>query len=115
MNKYVLAIDATSIVNTGGLTHLYELLNNFNKKDHPEIDEIIIIGSTKVLDYLPNSKFFFKKKSFFLNSNKLLRLIYQTFLMDFFLKKRADILFSLTGDFIGKFRPLIGCRKTCFL
>ena len=42
MNKYVLAIDATSIVNTGGLTHLYEPLNNFNKKDHPEIDKIII-------------------------------------------------------------------------
>ena len=115
MNKYVLAIDASSIVNTGGLTHLYELLNNFNKKDHPEIDEIIIIGSTKVLDYLPNNKFFFKKTSFFLNSNKLLRLIYQTFLMDFFLKKRADILFSLTGDFIGKFRPLIGMSQNMLL
>ena len=115
MNKYVLAIDASSIVNTGGLTHLYELLNNFNKKDHPEIDEIIIIGSTKVLDYLPNNNFFFKKTSFFLNSNKLLRLIYQTFLMDFFLKKRADILFSLTGDFIGKFRPLIGMSQNMLL
>ena len=57
MKKIVVAIDASSIVNTGGLTHLYELLNNFNKQEHPEIKKIIVISSEKVLKNLPNKIF----------------------------------------------------------
>ena len=115
MKKIVVAIDASSIVNTGGLTHLSELLKNFNKYEHPEIKKIIVISSDKVLNYLPNRNIFIKKTSFFLNSNKILRLIYQTFLMDFYLKKRADILLSVTGDFIGKFKPVIGMSQNMLL
>ena len=115
MKKIVVAIDASSIVNTGGLTHLFELLKNFNKDEHPEIKKIIVISSDKVLNYLPNRNILIKKTSFFLNSNKILRLIYQTFLMDFYLKKRADILLSVTGDFIGKFKPVIGMSQNMLL
>ena len=115
MKKIVVAIDASSIVNTGGLTHLYELLNNFNKQEHPEIKKIIVISSEKVLKNLPNKNIFIKKTSFFLNSNKIFRIIYQTYLMDFYLKKRADVLLSITGDFIGKFKPVVGMSQNMLL
>jgi len=115
MKKITIAVDATSIVNTGGLTHLYEILNHYKEKDHPQIKSIIIIGSTKVLDFLPKKNFYQKKTSFFLNSNKFFRLIYQIFLIDFFLKKNVDILFSLSGDFIGSFKPFVGMSQNMLL
>lgn len=115
MKKLRIAIDATSIVNTGGLTHLYEILNNYEEKANPAINIIIIIGSNKVLNSLPKKNIFKNKTSFLLNSNKFFRLIYQIFLMDFFLKKNADILFSLSGDFIGRFNPVVGMSQNMLL
>ena len=115
MKKLRIAIDATSIVNTGGLTHLYEILNHYEEKANPPINIIIIIGSNKVLNSLPKKNIFKNKTSFLLNSNKFFRLIYQIFLMDFFLKKNADILFSLSGDFIGRFNPVVGMSQNMLL
>ena len=115
MKKLRIAIDATSIVNTGGLTHLYEILNHYEEKANPAINIIIIIGSNKVLNSLPKKNIFKNKTSFLLNSNKFFRLIYQIFLMDFFLKKNADILFSLSGDFIGRFNPVVGMSQNMLL
>lgn len=115
MKKITIAVDATSIVNTGGLTHLYEILNHYEEEAHPTIKSIIIIGSSKVLDFLPKKNIFQRKTTFFLNSNKFFRFIYQSFLMDFFLKKNADVLFSLSGDFIGSFRPIVGMSQNMLL
>jgi len=115
MKKLTIAVDATSIVNTGGLTHLYEILNHYEEKANPAINTIIIIGSNKVLNSLPKKNIFKNKTSFLLNSNKFFRLIYQIFLMDFFLKKNADILFSLSGDFIGRFNPVVGMSQNMLL
>ena len=115
MKKLTIAVDATSIVNTGGLTHLYEILNHYEEKANPAINTIIIIGSNKVLNSLPKKNIFKNKTSFLLNSNKFFRVIYQIFLMDFFLKKNADILFSLSGDFIGRFNPVVGMSQNMLL
>ena len=115
MKKLTIVVDATSIVNTGGLTHLHEILYHYEEKAHPAIKTIIIIGSTKVLNSLPKKDIFKNKTSFLLNSNKFFRLIYQIFLMDFFLKKNADILFSLSGDFIGRFNPVVGMSQNMLL
>ena len=48
MKNIILAIDSTSIVDTGGFTHLYHLIENFKKENHPEIKKIIIYSSKKV-------------------------------------------------------------------
>ena len=57
MKKVIIAIDATSIVNTGGFTHLYNLIENFNLKFHPDIKEIVIYSSRSVLEKLPRNDF----------------------------------------------------------
>ena len=97
MKKLRIAIDATSIVNTGGLTHLYEILNRYEEKANPAINIIIIIGSNKVLNSLPKKNIFKNKTSFLLNSNKFFRLIYQIFLMDFSKKKCRYLIFAFWG------------------
>ena len=108
-------IDACSIVDTGGLTHLKEILKQYDFKVHPKINRLIIIASKDVLESLPNNKYFLKKSSFFLNHNRLFRIFYQTFLMDFYLKKNVDVLFSITGDYIGNFKPVIGISQNMLL
>ena len=52
-------------MNTGGFTHLYNLIKSFNKKFHPSIDKIIVFGSNKVLDRLPKNESLNKKAYFF--------------------------------------------------
>ena len=67
--KYRIGIDATSIVNYGGLTHLIEILRNYESKKHPFIKDITIYSSNKVLNKLPNKKFFNKKTFGMLNKS----------------------------------------------
>lgn len=116
MKKIVIAIDATSIVNTGGFTHLYHLINSFNNKLHPEISKIIIYSSNAVLNRLPNHDLLIKYSHLFLNKGKLLRLFFQIFILDFSLKKnRVNVLLSTTGDYTGNFRPYIGISQNMLL
>ena len=116
MKKIIIAIDATSIVNTGGFTHLYHLIASFNKKLHPEISKIIIYSSRTVLNRLPNHELISKYSHLFLNKGKLLRLFFQIFIFDFSLKKnKVDVLLSTTGDYTGNFRPYIGISQNMLL
>lgn len=116
MKKIIIAIDATSIVNTGGFTHLYHLIESFNKKLHPEITKIIIYSSRTVLNRLPNHELISKYSHLFLNNGKLLRLFFQIFILDFSLKKnKVDVLLSTTGDYTGNFRPYIGISQNMLL
>ena len=116
MKKIIIAIDATSIVNTGGFTHLYNLIASFNKKLHPEISKIIIYSSRNVLNRLPNHELISKYSHLFLNKGRLLRLFFQIFILDFSLKKnKVDVLLSTTGDYTGNFRPYIGISQNMLL
>lgn len=95
-------IDASNIiVNSGGFNHLKELLKNYpvDKKD-----EIYVVGSNKLISELkftnPKIKYV---SNFFLNSGKLLRLIWQIFLIKSCLKKNnCKKLFVLGGYFFWK-------------
>ncbi len=111
-----IGIDATSIVNTGGFTHLYHIIESYDKNSHPTINKIIIYSSKSVLDRLPNHDLVEKKSNFFLNKRKFFRLFFQLFLLDFCLKRdNVDILLSTTGDYIGNFRPYIGISQNMLL
>ena len=116
MKKIIIAIDATSIVNTGGFTHLYHLIESFDKKFHPDINKIIIYSSKAVLDRLPDNEFIAKFSHFFLNRGKLFRLFFQLFILDFSLKRnKANVLLSTTGDYTGNFRPYVGISQNMLL
>lgn len=116
MKKLIIAIDATSIVNTGGFTHLYNLIENFDLKFHPDIKEIVIYSSNSVLEKLPNHYFITKRSHFFLNIGKVMRLFFQLYILDLSLKKnKVNILLSTTGDYVGSFKPYVGISQNMLL
>lgn len=111
-----IGIDATNIGGGGGVTHLKEILLSLNNnaildKDH----RIIVFSSTKVLNQLPNSEQIEKITFPELNKNIFYRVFFQLFLFDHEIKLRCDILFSITGDYIGNFRPIVGMSQNMLL
>ncbi|MEB2781267.1 glycosyltransferase [Algoriphagus sp. C2-6-M1] len=111
MNIY---IDATNVGGGGGVTHLKEILNDAHLSKS-SFDNIYIYASSKVLKNLPNNSFIFKITHPFLNSNFLMRFIFQYFLFDKIVRKNCDILFSITGDYLGSFRPVVGMSRNMLL
>jgi glycosyltransferase involved in cell wall biosynthesis len=111
----IIGIDASSIVSSGGLTYLFELINHINNEYHPEIKYIKVFASQKVLDYLPDHPLIIKQTFWYLNSNKVARIFFQSCLFDKYLLGQIDLLFSVTGDYIGNFRPLVGMSQNMLL
>ena len=103
-----LTIDASSIVSGGGLTHLIELINNI-KSDSVSIK---VIGSEKVLNKLPD--YIIKVGHPYLNGSIFKRFYFQLIIIDKLLTN-TDILFSITGDYLGAFRPLVGMSQNMLL
>ena len=102
-----IAIDASSVNNSGGLTYLYELLVNyeFKKTDNLEIE---VWASKNTLDRLPNLKFYKKKDKSKFNKNIFTRFLWQTFLYNKMLRNsKTDVLYSLSAFYLGSFKPFI--------
>lgn len=83
-----IGIDATSIVNTGGFTHLYHLIESLDKKFTRDINKIIIFSSKSVLDRLPNPSLVFKQSHFFLNKGKVFRFFFSIISFRLFFEKK---------------------------
>lgn len=114
MQRFNIVIDASSIVDGGGFTHLYEFINSLIKCDN-DLFFIQIYASDKVLNLLPNSIKIEKKSHKNLNRGILARLFFQLIEMDKFLNNKCDILFNLTGDYLGNFRPYISMSQNMLL
>lgn len=110
-----IGIDATSIVSSGGLTHLFELVNCFDHKNHSKIKSIKIFASKKVLDFIPDKPIVSKHTFWFLNSNKFFRIFFQLFFFTRCIDNKIDVLFSITGDYTGSFKPLVGMSQNMLL
>jgi glycosyltransferase involved in cell wall biosynthesis len=111
-----LGIDASNIGEGGGITHLKEFLDSVTtlKRNHG-IEEIIVFSSQKVLNDLIDDEIL-KKVSFpEFNQGVLQRLKFQLTKYDKEIEKRCDILFSITGDYIGNFKPLVGMSRNMLL
>lgn len=111
----MIGIDATSIVDGGGFTHLSQFLINYLKENKRSLQQLNIYASKKVLDQLPEHPKFLKRNFPYLNKSRFHRIFFQSFLFDKILKKECDILFSVTGDYIGDFRPFIGMSQNMML
>jgi glycosyltransferase involved in cell wall biosynthesis len=109
-----ICIDATNVGGGGGVTHLKEILNDAYLSKS-SFDIVYVYASSKVLKELPNNSFIFKNTHPFLNSNLLMRFIFQYFLFDKIVKKNYDILFSVTGDYLGSFRPVVGMSRNMLI
>lgn len=112
----VIGIDATNIGKGGGVTHLVEILENYDfnffKKD---ISKIIIFSSQDVLDQLPEQEILEKITYPNLNKGLLNRVFFQLMQFDKQIKEKCDILFSITGDYVGNFDLVIGMSRNMLL
>ncbi len=111
-----LGIDATNIGGGGGVTHLKEILNSFASLDYSSgIDHVFVFSSVAVLEQLPDSNKVSKVTFPDLNYGLVRRIRFQFLKFDSELRKRCDILFSITGDYTGSFRPLVGMSRNMLL
>lgn len=111
-----LGIDATNIASGGGVTHLKEILNYFNHEVfRNDIERIIVFGSQLVLDQIDDYNFLQKNTYDELNKNLISRVYFQLFKFDDEIDKNCDILYSLTGDYIGKFNPVVSMSRNMLL
>lgn len=111
-----IGIDATNIGGGGGVTHLQEVLNSLNSNQSLDIpNKIIVFSSTKVLKKITDSELIEKLSFPGLNRNLFHRIYFQFFLFDKEIKSRCDILFSITGDYIGNFKPVVGMSQNMLL
>jgi glycosyltransferase involved in cell wall biosynthesis len=104
-----IVIDATNIGGGGGITHLQEILEPYGLK-YP----VILIAQQKILDYLPDYVFLTKVSHYLLNKSLFYRVFYQLFFMDKYIPKDS-IVFSITGDFIGKHQPMVSMSQNMLL
>lgn len=115
-NNIKIGIDASNIGQGGGVTHLIEILENFDQTYFENTISIItVFSSQKVLNQLPEKKWLNKKTFNFLNAGVLKRVFFQLFKYDKEIEKNCDILFSLTGDYQGKFPIVVGMSRNMLL
>ena len=111
-----IGIDATNIGAGGGVTHLKEILSNFDQERYKnEINKVVVFSSNKVLDQLPNYNFIDKVSFNNLNKNLLYRVWFQLTQFDAEIEKSCNILFSITGDYIGSFNLVVGMSQNMLL
>lgn len=111
-----IGIDATNVGGGGGITHLKEVLLHFNQEKYKDsITSITVFASQKVLNKI--AVFHKLEKVSFpeLNKGLLSRVIFQLFKYDKQIEPRCDLLLSITGDYIGKFKPVIGMSRNMLL
>lgn len=109
-------IDATNIGSGGGVTHIKEILTNFNYKYFKnKIKKIHVFGSQNLLNQIEDNSFIEKSTHPNLNGNLLKRLFFQIVQYDKKIKGKYDIVFSITGDYLGNFRPVVGMSRNMLL
>jgi len=105
--KYIIGIDATSIRDGGGITHLVELL----KVVHPEkygIQKVYVWGNSKILSVLDVHSWMIKVNPPELDQGLLLRSLWQHRQLVIAAKKvGCDVLFVPGGSSFGKFMPVV--------
>ncbi|GGK60698.1 MULTISPECIES: glycosyltransferase family 4 protein [Flavobacteriaceae] len=111
-----LGIDASNIGGGGGITHLKEILKALTVTINQfGITELIVFSSQKILNELTDDKIIKKTTFPEFNQGLIQRVKFQLLSYDKEIKKRCDILFSLTGDYIGKFQPVVGMSRNMLL
>ena len=108
-------IDASNLGTGGGVTHLRELLLHVDNRP-AAISGFVVFASKAVLQQLPDSPFIEKVSFPSLNSGLMRRVLFQLFGYDREIKKhQCDLIFSITGDYLGRLRPVVGMSQNMLL
>ena len=111
-----IGIAASNIGGGGGLTHLKEILENYDYKYFDrKINKIIVFSSTSILESLPENSIIEKITFPEFNSSLLNRVIFQLTKYDKEIASRCDLLFSIAGDYVGSFKPVISMSRNMLL
>jgi glycosyltransferase involved in cell wall biosynthesis len=106
-DKMVLGIDTTNLSSGGGMTHLKEILSQY-EIHNKYFKKIIIWGSSTTLSKLPNKSYFKKKTHSFLNKGLFFRALWFTlFSKQEFTLEKIGILFNPGGGYTGNFKPFV--------
>lgn len=111
-----IGIDASNVGGGGGVTHLKEILNSFDwSYFNEEVKSITVFASQKVLDQLQSHESINKITFPDLNKGLISRVKFQLFQYDKEVRKHCDLLFAVTGDYLGSFKPLVGMSRNMLL
>lgn len=108
-------IDASNLALGGGITHLLELLQNIDQCPGT-IQQIYVFASSQVLEQLPDIPRVVKITFPQLNKSLFSRVCFQLIGYDNQLRKYDfDLIYSITGDYLGKLRPVVGMSQNMLL
>jgi glycosyltransferase involved in cell wall biosynthesis len=112
MKELIIGIDASNLLEGGGVTHLEELIRHSNPDVHG-FNKIIIWGSKITLSRISDHHWIEKKENKLLERGLLLRLFWKVIILRKELKKNnCNILFSPGGSDISNFKPMVTmCRN----
>ena len=103
----IVGIDASNLNEGGGLTHLLEILANFDIDQH-NIDRVIIWGRTKTLIQVGNYSWLKKISPRELNFSLFRRLVWQRYGLTKSAKVNdCDLIFSPGSIFFSNFKPYV--------
>ena len=95
--RFHLAIDASNISSGGGLTHLSQLLDNYDSSSSG-IKKMTIWSNNATANYLPNHSWLIKRSPSWCERNIFIRFFCQQFLLLGEMKRnKCEILFSPGG------------------
>jgi glycosyltransferase involved in cell wall biosynthesis len=106
MFKVVIGIDCSNIRRGGGITHILNVLREYDY-GHDEVT-VIVWGSTSVIAKFEDRHWLVKRSNWYINYSFVTRFFWQTFLLASELRRsRGDILFVPGGTYLGAFKPFI--------
>jgi glycosyltransferase involved in cell wall biosynthesis len=79
------------------------------------IEKVVVFASQKVLKQLPEDNVIQKITFSAFNKGLFHRVWFQLFGYDKNIKQHCDILFSITGDYLGNFKPVVGMSRNMLL
>lgn len=108
----IIGIDASNLLEGGGVTHLTEFLLHSNPNKN-NFKKIIVWGADRTLRKIQNTEWIEKRSNYLLNQNLFFRLFWRLFIIKYELKKHnCDILFSPGGSDSSGFQPMVTmCRN----
>ena len=103
----ILGIDAINIVETGGVTHIQELLKKTNPNKYG-FKKVVIWANKKVTNSLPKKRWLIKRNKKIFENNFIVRFFWKNFFFDRQIaKEKCNILFVLSGTYNGSFKPVV--------
>jgi glycosyltransferase involved in cell wall biosynthesis len=105
-------INATNLGIGGGVVHLKEFITR--ALEFSDKHSYIVFAQNKILCQLPEHSRLTKKAHPLLEKSLMHRLIFQLFYFDRLIPYNS-IIFSVTGDYLGKYTPVIGMAQNMLL